>query len=148
METNITYVVVGAVLFLLVALFLMLKYFTKKFGAEKVSSVLADVKEGIEKVDTTLDSFSSILPNGVSNIADTVLKWAHVAVNAVERMYLNGTINKEDRRDLAIEKTSKILNLIGIDVTPEVEEVIGTSLESAVNSLPKTHPVVAQKKAK
>ena len=147
MEKNIFYIA-GAILLLLVAMFIMLRHFTKKFGTDKITSVLSEVKEGIEKVDTTLEYLGPVLPNSVMNIADTILKYSYIAVAAVERMYLGGKIDKDTRRPLAGEKVEKILKLIGIDVTPEMEEVVDISIEAAVNSLPKTHPVAKVTKSK
>ena len=103
--------------------------------------MLADMKTGIEKMDATLESLSSVVPKPVTNVVDTILRYAYTVVSAAERMYLNGTIVKEERKGTASEKIHNMLTLVGIEITPDLEDVIDTSIESAVNSLPKTSTV-------
>ena len=141
MENNITIFAVIAVLAFFAILYLTLRILTKKLGNDKVASMLTDMKTGIEKMDAMLESMSSVIPNAATNVVDTILRYAYVVVSAVERMYLNGTIVKENRKGLASEKIHNILAMIGIEITPDMEDIIDTSIESAVNSLPKTHPV-------
>ena len=149
MENNTTLIfAIIAVLAFVCAVFFTLRLLTKKFGSEKVSDILTDMKEGIEKMDATLESISSVIPTAVTNVVDTILRYAYVVVAAAERMYLNGTIVKEDRKGLASEKIHNMLTLVGVEITPDLEDVIDTAIESAVNSLPKTHPVVKTPAAK
>lgn len=142
METNTTFIfAIIAVLAFVCAVFFTLRLLTKKFGSEKVSGILTDMKTGIEKMDAMLESMSAVIPNAATNVVDTILRYAYAVVSAAERMYLNGTIVKEDRKGLASEKIHNMLTMVGIEITPDMEDIIDTSIESAVNSLPKTHPV-------
>ena len=148
MENNITIFAVIAVLAFFAILYFALRITTKKLGSDKVATMLTDMKAGIEKMDATLESISSVIPTAVTNVVDTILRYAYVVVAAAERMYLNGTIVKEDRKGLASEKMHNMLALVGVEITPDLEDVIDTAIESAVNSLPKTHPVVKTPAAK
>jgi len=141
MENNITIFAVIAVLAFFAILYLVLRILTKKLGNDKVASMLTDMKTGIEKMDAMLESMSAVIPNAATNVVDTILRYAYAVVSAAERMYLNGTIVKEDRKGLASEKIHNMLAMVGIEITPDMEDIIDTSIESAVNSLPKTHPV-------
>lgn len=141
MENNITIFAAIAVLAFFAILYLALRILTKKLGNDKVASMLTDMKTGIEKMDAMLESMSAVIPNAATNVVDTILRYAYTVVSAAERMYLNGTIVKEDRKGLASEKIHNMLAMIGIEITPDMEDIIDTSIESAVNSLPKTHPV-------
>ena len=141
MENNITIFAAIAVLAFFAILYLTLRILTKKLGNDKVASMLNDMKTGIEKMDAMLESMSAVIPNAATNVVDTILRYAYAVVSAAERMYLNGTIVKEDRKGLASEKIHNMLTMVGIEITPDMEDIIDTSIESAVNSLPKTHPV-------
>lgn len=120
-------------------MYLVVKVLSNKYGKEKVESVISNVKEGLEKADSMVENISVVLPPAIVNVADAIIKYAYIIVSAVEQGYKKGTIEKEIRKDAAMEKMLRILKLAGIEVTEEMTPVIDDAIESAVSHLPKTH---------
>lgn len=129
-------------------IYIVVKVLATKYGKEKVGSVISDVKEGIETANTMVDNLSVFLPPTIVNIADAIIKYSYVIVSAVEQGYKKGAIEKEIRKDAAMEKMLRILKLAGIEVTEEMTPVIDDAIESAVSHLPKTHEETKSKSVK
>ena len=146
MDKNILLTIV--VLAIIALLYVVIRVLTMKYGKDKVNQTIYNVKEGIEKADSMLDGVSPLLPAVVVNVADAIIRYAYVIVSAVEQGYKNGTIEKDIRKDKAMEKMVRILKLAGVEVTEEMTPVIDDAVESAVKNLPKTHVDTTSKSKK
>lgn len=132
--------VLALVLVALVGLiYLFVKIASKKYGQEKVGQVITDVKEGLEKADSVVHNMTTIIPEPIVNVADTIIRYAYIVVSAVEQGYKKGAIEKDLRKTVAMEKLGNFLKVAGIDVTEDLNPLMDDAIEAEVSHLPKSH---------
>ena len=144
MDKNIIIAIIVVVVISFV--YFVVNYLTYKYGKEKVGKVLTGIKEGLDQANSINNTFSTVVPESVTNIVDKIISYAYVVVAAVEQGYKKGTIDKDLRKDTAMEKIFKMLSLAGIEVTDEMTPVMDDAIEAEVSRLPKTHIVTKTKK--
>lgn len=76
--------------------------------------------------------------NDVKDKTLLVLQIAEIAVRYVEQTSATTRDNKK-KKELAQKSVLETLQLMNIEITPDIEKVIELGIESAVNQLPKTN---------
>lgn len=77
--------------------------------------------------------------NKYKDIMDLIIKYSKLAVEYAEQLYLNGTINAEERKATAIKYMEESLALQNIDITDTIRNLIEATIEAAVYLLPPTN---------
>ena len=144
MDKNI--IISLVVILAIIATYLVVRFLMNKYGKDKTEALVAKVKEGLDQAHSINNTFSTVVPESVTNIVDKIISYAYVVVAAVEQGYKKGTIDKDLRKDTAMEKIFKMLSLAGIEVTDEMTPVMDDAIEAEVSRLPKTHIVTKMKK--
>jgi hypothetical protein len=106
--------------------------FLKKQGVDVVS-LLDQTKDAIAVVDKTLDTLRPFLPSspGLTTF-DWILAAAKVGVGNAEQLYKVGKIEGDSRNAEARQYIMDTLQLLGIEVTPEMLKVIDGAIENQV----------------
>jgi hypothetical protein len=86
--------------------------------------------------------FEKFIPNlnftsNTKNILQLILESSEIAVKYSEQMYLSGQIQKDERKDKAIEVVETTLTDANIKINEERKELINATIESTVYNLPK-----------
>ena len=95
-------------------------------------------EEVLKKADTFLQGFDTItsfadklLPaNPIVNILDIVGKFAKISVSNAEQMYITSQLAKDDRNAKAKDTIYATLKMLNIEVTPELDKIIDSAIES------------------
>ena len=118
--------------------------FLKRRGVD-VAVVLDRAKDALSIVNKTLDTVRPFLPESVGlGTFDKILGAAHVGVGQAEQLYNIGQLKPEDRKAAAREYIIDTLNLMNVEVTPEVERVIDGAIEAEVLGLKQFAPVIIE----
>jgi len=102
-----------------------------------------DVKAALDKAanaaataSKALEALRPFIKDSVDvNILDKIMAAAHAGVGNAEQLYLIGQLKPEERNAAAKDYIAKTLKLANIEVTPEIEVVINSALESSVLDL-------------
>ncbi|WP_238886378.1 hypothetical protein [Clostridium sp. YIM B02551] len=91
------------------------------------------ILNGIDKV---VDVAKMIVPNSpIVNIIDKVQEYAYQGVHAVEQLYISSKLTADERNAAAKDSVHNVLNLLGVEITPEIEKVIDNCIEAEVLAL-------------
>ena len=102
-----------------------------------------DVKAALDKAanaaataSKALEALRPFIKDSVDvNILDKIMAAAHAGVGNAEQLYHIGQLKPEERNAAAKDYIAKTLKLANIEVTPEIEVVINSALESSVLDL-------------
>lgn len=90
----------------------------------------------IVKLGKGLDIANKILPaNPILNIISIIDKWASIGVGQAEQLYHAGRLEKEERKQAALEVVYKVLGELNIELTDTIKALIDAAIENAVNAL-------------
>jgi len=115
--------------------------------APMVVSFLKSRQVPTEDILNTVDGLSSIvqsLNNSLNTnkqskeVLDLIIFSADQAVKYAEQIYIAGEISEGERKEKAVEFVRSVLYDSNIDITPERENLINSTIEAAVFLLPKT----------
>lgn len=117
------------------------------YGIHYATKKGVNIGAGISTADALTDAISSafntlkpLLPASPAiSIIEGIIDLADVGVNAAEKLYKTATIEKDQRKSEAKEFVYNSLKAAGVEITPEIEEVIDGAITGAVAVLPKTH---------
>ena len=83
---------------------------------EKANAVLTGV-------DGLISVAGKIIPNNPAiNVLSTIDKYAHIAVNQAEQLYITSQLPADQRNTKAKDTINAALKTMGIDVTPEIQK--------------------------
>lgn len=117
------------------AIFLILFPYLKKKNV-KVDEVLQKTDMVLDGVNTVVGVADKLLPgNPAVSILKTIEKYAHVAVNQAEQLYITSQLAKDQRNIKAKETIYSTLKLLNVEITPEVEKIIDGAIEAEVLAL-------------
>ncbi|MDL2288769.1 hypothetical protein LJC32_05265 [Oscillospiraceae bacterium OttesenSCG-928-F05] len=126
------------VLAVIAAVFLALKVllpYLKNKGVD-VSGILDQTQQAFGAINSTLDTLKPFLPNTPGLAAfEKILAAAEVGVGKAEQLYYVGELEGGQRKEAAEQYILDALQLIGVEVTPEVQNLIDGAIEHQVLSL-------------
>ena len=94
----------------------------------------------LDAAGVVVDSVQSFLPDNPGLcIIERIINYAKEAVKAAEQIYLASDMKTDERKQAAYDQVITALGYAGVEITPEIENIINTSIEAAVFALPKTH---------
>jgi hypothetical protein len=97
------------------------------------SKVLPVTKEVLDDTDKILDFVSPIIPQ--LQVVDKIIEFASVACGNAEQLYKSQQLSKEERKINAESAVNSMLKELGVEITPERQNIISIAIESAVNRL-------------
>ena len=104
-----------------------------------VPAILEQAKDLVNTGSQVFDTVKPFLPESVGlGTFDKILGAVHVGVGQAEQLYNIGELPKEERKAAAREYIIDTLNLMNVEVSPEVERVIDGAIEAEVLGL-KSH---------
>lgn len=117
------------------------------YGVGYATKKGVNVGQAINTADTLTDTLTTafaalkpLLPASAAlSTVETILNLADVGVNAAEKLYKTATIEKDSRKAEATEFVTNALTAAGVEITPEIQQVIDGAITGAVAMLPKTH---------
>ena len=92
----------------------------------------------LKNVFNILGTINKNLDYQYKDIMQLIIDYSKLAVEYAEQLYLNGTITKEERKNVAIDYVYKALDVQKIEITEDMKHVINASIEAAVYLLPPT----------
>lgn len=105
-----------------------------------LSGIIAGSGNVLDAAGVVVDSVQTFLPDNPGLcIIERIINYAKEAVKAAEQIYLASDMNQDYRKKEAYNQVTTALNYAGVEITPEIENIINTSIEAAVFALPKTH---------
>lgn len=128
------FIVLAVIALAVLAIAFILPYL-KRRGVD-VDTLLSNAKDALLTVNKTLDTIRPFLPAtpGLA-LFDKILAAASVGVGNAEQLYHVGKLEAGGRKKEAKEYIVTTLNLIGVDITPEVDKLIDGAIEAEVLSL-------------
>ena len=93
-----------------------------------------------EALRTANDTYNLVKPfmsfeSETINTLDRIINAAHTGVAQAEQLYKIGQLPKDERKDSAQQYILDSLDLLGVDVTPEVKRLVDGAIEAEVLSL-------------
>ena len=116
-------------------------------AAPIVVSFLKSKQVPTEDILNNIDELASIVKtinnsvnkdNESRKVLDLIIYSAEQAVKYAEQIYISGEISEGQRKEKAIEFVRSVLYDANIDITPERENLINSTIEASVFLLPKT----------
>lgn len=92
----------------------------------------------LKNVFNILGTINKNLDYQYKDIMQLIIDYSKLAVEYAEQLYLNGTITKEERKNVAIDYVYKALDVQKIEITEDMKHIISASIEAAVYLLPPT----------
>ena len=123
--------IVGAVSVIVSVLLPLLKRKGVDVGAfiERTKDVLSTVDGVLEVVRPFMDEAQSI------DTFDKITGIAHIGVGNAEQLYLLGEIQPEQRKEAAHSYIISAAQMLGVEITPEVDKLINGAMEYEVLQL-------------
>lgn len=101
--------------------------------------VIDTAQQVLQTADTITDGLAEVLPGVPAiKIIDNIVDWAERGVTGAEQLYKSSQLDKDQRRDTAIDTVKSCLNAAGVEITPNIENIIDGAVEAAVFALPKS----------
>lgn len=127
-------IVLGTALVVAAVVYFILPLLIKK--NIPVNQYIESVGEVLAKADEVLKMVDGVMPNNSAvNIAEKIIKIAEVGVKNAEQLYKIGEIAKDQRKTEAINYINTVLGELGIEITPEREQIILGAIEAAVYAI-------------
>ena len=105
-----------------------------------LSGIIAGSGNVLDAAGVVVDSVQTFLPDNPGLcIVERIIDYAKEAVKAAEQIYLASDMKTDERKQAAYDQVVTALGYAGVEITPEIENIINTSIEAAVFALPKTH---------
>lgn len=130
-------IIMGVIALVLAIVYIAVPYAIKR--GWKAEKYLQEADKDIDIIKGAVDTVSKIAPIPQIELIDKILNYADKAVQEAEQLYKIGEIKAEDRKPEAKNYITHILNLAGIEVTPDIQKVIDGAVEAGVFVLPKTN---------
>lgn len=104
----------------------------KRQGVD-AGAVLQTASGVLGVADQVTDALKAAFPNSAAvNMVDRVIDYAAVGVKQAEQLAHTNEIERDKRKEKAVEWTRNALKAAGYEITPEVEKIIAGSVEAAV----------------
>ncbi|MDR3551494.1 MAG: hypothetical protein P4L75_00060 [Clostridia bacterium] len=100
----------------------------------KTSSVLETADGALNIADTVSMAIAPLLPPQVSTVTQKIIEYAKTAVSGAEQLYKIGTLTGDQRKQQAVDFVVSALKADKVDVTAEMQSMIGFAVEAAVNA--------------
>lgn len=127
-------IVLAVIAAVFVALRVLLPYLKNK-GVD-VSGILDQTQQAFGTINSTLDTLKPFLPNTAGLAAfEKILAAAEVGVGKAEQLYHVGELEGAQRKEAAESYILDTLKVIGVDITPEVKNLIDGAIEHQVLTL-------------
>ena len=126
------------IVWILIAAFAIILFWAKQNGYKPID-IIKGADAVVDEADKVSDIIEPYLPDRLKIPLNALTEISQAAVHKIEKLYLLGSIKKEQRKELAIGFVVNELNSFGIIVPPELEQAIGKLTDEAVRYLPKTH---------
>ena len=105
-----------------------------------LSGIIAGSGNVLDAAGVVVDSVQAFLPDNPGLcIVERIIDYAKEAVKAAEQIYLASDMKTDERKQAAYDQVVTALGYAGVEITPEIENIVNTSIEAAVFALPKTH---------
>ena len=105
-----------------------------------LSGIIAGVGSALDTAGVVVDGVEVFAPdNPALRIVENIIDYAKNAVKAAEQIYLASDMETDGRKEEAKRQVETALKYAGIEITPEIGNIINTAIEAAVFALPKTH---------
>lgn len=124
-------IIIGAVSAFIFSLLIVLPIF-KKVGIP-ITSLILSAKNVLKGTNETIRKVEKVIPlSPALFVTDKIIEWAQVAVNFADQIYNSGKIEKEQRKDEALCFLRNAVISSGMEITPEIKEIIDGSIEACV----------------
>ena len=114
----------------------------KGHNTKEYLDVAESLLYGIKGVNDTLGKV--VLPEKATNVIDRIIQTTQLGVQKAEQLYKTGQIPPDFRKDMAVEFSTDLLKLNGLEVNSELENAIQGVAESMVYLMPKTNLNIRQ----
>ncbi|QAT40815.1 hypothetical protein [Clostridium sp. JN-9] len=132
MYVNVTLLFVFGITVGVGASALVLLPLLKKKGV-KVEEIAGKVDKAMNMADSVLQVADKIVPNNpVVKTLDVIETYAKKGAGCAEQLYLTSKLDGEARSDKAKDTVYNALEIAGITVTPEIDQLIKDTIESEV----------------
>lgn len=134
--TNTNVLIIAVSLAVGVALALLVLFPLLKKKGIKTDQILAAALTGIKGVDGLTEALKAIFPkNAAISIIDKIIDYAKIGVKKAEQLYYINEITGDQRKDEALKFVYQSLEIVGIEITPEVKAIVDGCIEAAVLAL-------------
>lgn len=117
----------------------ILSYFVLPLLIKKgvpVSQYIQTADEVLNKAEAVMKVVDGLLPNNQAvNIIDKIIEIAEIGTKNAEQLYKIEEIDKTQRKEEAIKYVHTVLEELGIEITPEREQIIDGAIEAAVYAI-------------
>jgi len=121
----------------IVVLFIILPIFYNKTNNLNFDRLFTSINNIIDSLGTIVNNLG--IPTEIKQTIDMIMEYSTKAVEYAEQLYKSGQLDKDKRKEKAVEYVNEILSLSNIIVTDEINKIIVATIEAAVLLLPKTH---------
>ena len=130
--------IVAVVALFFIAVCFLIPWLVRK--GVNLSGVLAGAGSALDTAGVVVDGVEVFAPdNPALRIVENIIDYAKNAVKAAEQIYLASGMETDGRKEEAKRQVETALKYAGIEITPEIGNIVNTSIEAAVFALPKTH---------
>jgi len=128
--------IIGIVLAVFGGVSLVLPWLAKR--GVNVPGFLSGTAAVLRTAETAVEGLYGLTANPAFALGGRIIEYAKQAVNAAEQLYKTRQIEADERKQAAAELVYEFIALAGMEVTPDVEKVVGGCIEAAVWALPKS----------
>ena len=102
----------------------------------KVNEVIKKMDAVLDGADAVINVADGILPvNPIVDVLGTISKYARIGVNQAEQLYITSQLPKDERNIKSKETTYAALELLKVEVTPNVKKIVDGAIEAEVLAL-------------
>jgi len=112
------------VIFLCIAAIVVAAYLIDRFTGRKLTLAIIQWHPTLTALTAFCGAVADVLPSSHFSIVSTVLKAASDAAQKAEKLYMMGSLPKEERNDFAQLLIAEILRDAGITVTDQIQEIV------------------------
>lgn len=112
------------IIFLCIAAAVLAAYLIDCFTGRKLTLAIIQWRPALIALTALCDAIAGVLPSSTFPIVAIILKAASDATQQAEKLYMIGSLPKEDRNDYAQLLIAETLRGAGVNVTDQVQEII------------------------